>query len=65
MDRPSLLPTDIVPLVNFAWDKSFTRIELNKKAITDRGYNPLNDQLLLDKSIQATMTESESKGHQC
>ena len=61
MDQPSLLPTDIVPLVNFAWDKSFTRIELNKKAIADRGWDPLNYQMLIDKSIQTTMTESKSK----
>ena len=61
MNKPTLLPTDIVPIVNFAWDRSFTRIGLNKKAIADRGWNPLNYQLLMDKSIKATMTESESK----
>ncbi len=34
---------------------------MNKSAIADRGWNPLNYQLLLDKSIKATITESESK----
>ena len=33
----------------------------NSKAITDRGWNPLNYALLTDKQIQATMTELESK----
>ncbi len=48
-------------MVNFSWDKFFTRIDLNKKAIADCGWNPLNYQLRLDKSIKATMTEAESK----
>jgi len=61
MDQSTLLPTDIIPMVNYAWNHSFTRVVLNKKAIADRGWGPLNYNLLNDKSIRATMTEAESK----
>ena len=61
MNQARLLPTDIIPMVNFAWNHSFTRVALNKKAIADRGWGPLNYNLLNDKCIRATMTESESK----
>jgi len=33
----SLRPTDLMPLINFAWEKSFARVEQNKKAIVERG----------------------------
>ena len=61
MDKPELVATDIIPMVNYAWSQSFVRVEKNLKAITDRGWNPLNYALLTDKQIQATMTELESK----
>ena len=61
MDKASLLPTAIIPMVNYAWNHSFTRVTLNKKAIADRGWGPLNYNLLNDKSIRATMTEAESQ----
>ena len=35
-------PTDIIPLVNKAWDVSFARVEKNKKAIYERGWFPFN-----------------------
>ena len=31
---------DIVPMVNFAWKNSFGRVDSNKKAIYERGWNP-------------------------
>ena len=60
MDSPGIYPTDIMTIVNDAWQHSFDRIELNKKAISDRGWGPLNYNLLHDKDIQSTMTDSES-----
>ena len=63
MDKPELLPTNIVPMVNYAWDRSFVRVEKNLKAIRDRGWGPLNYTLLNEDQIQATMTELESTSH--
>ena len=57
----TLCPTDIVPLVNIAWEKSFTRSDINKKAIVERGWIPLNRNLLLYKEIQSTMTLAEKE----
>ena len=59
MDPATLCATDIVPLVNIAWEKSFARTNLNKKAIAERGWTPLNRNLLLYKEIQSTMTKAE------
>jgi len=54
-----LVATDIIPMINRAWTKSFARKEKNKVAIADRGWNPFNRILLLDPTIRATMTEHE------
>jgi len=43
---PKFEPTDIVPLTNVAFNKSFGRPESVKKAIEKRGWNPLNYNLL-------------------
>ena len=61
MDSPGIYQTDIMTIVDDAWQHSFDRIELNKKAISDRGWGPLNYNLLHDKDIQSTMTDSESR----
>jgi len=55
MDKPELVPTDIIPMVNFAWNQSFVRVEKNLKAIEARGWGPLNYALLNDSQIQATI----------
>ena len=54
-----LVATDIMPLINRAWARSFARKEKNQVAIADRGWNPYNRIPLLDHSIRATMTEQE------
>jgi hypothetical protein len=43
---------DIVGLVNTAWDNSFANIATNKKAIYERGWYPLNYNVLLHPEIQ-------------
>ena len=60
MDSLGIYPTDIMTIVNDAWQHSFDRIELNKKAIYDRSWGSLNYNLLNDKDIQATMTDLET-----
>ena len=51
--------TDVIPLVNYAWAQSFWRVTSNKKAICDRGWNPLNRNLLLDSKLRSSMTEKD------
>ena len=60
MDSPGIYPTDIMSIVNDAWDDSFAVVESNKKAISDRGWCPLNYALLNDDNIKSTMTDSEN-----
>lgn len=51
---PTIVKTDIIPLVNCAWERSFARRESNKKAISTRGWNPLNRGCLKDPEVMAT-----------
>lgn len=55
----SLRPTDLMPLINIAWERSFARVEQNKRAIVERGWNPLNYNLLTNSELRATMTVAE------
>ena len=43
--------TDIIPLENCCWEKSFEKVKSNLKAMYKRGQNTLNYNLLLDKDI--------------
>ena len=50
--------TDIIPLCNKAWPKSFgAGIARNLKALSDRGHNPLNRALLMHPDILSTRAE--------
>ena len=60
-ENPSLQATVMVPLINKAWKKSFARVPKNRNAIANRGWNPLNRNLLLDPSIRATITDAEKE----
>ena len=46
-----LLPTDIIPLINYAWSQSFAKVEGNKKAISDREWFLYNRNLLLEPEL--------------
>ena len=54
-----LVDTDLIPLINTAWKASFARIDKNQNALADRGWNPLNKNLLLHDDLRATMTRRE------
>jgi hypothetical protein len=54
-----LVPTDIIPLVVYSWQKSFAVVDTNKKAICDRGWYPLNRILLLEPVLRETMTPND------
>jgi hypothetical protein len=43
---------DVVGLVHRAWEHSFAKVENNRKAITERGQNPLTFNLLDLKELQ-------------
>ena len=38
--------TDIIPLLNLIFHKSYGNIEANKKAVADRGWSPLKPQIV-------------------
>jgi hypothetical protein len=46
--------TDVVPLVNYAFERSFRDTRKAKKAIAARGWNPLNYALLLHPDVAST-----------
>jgi hypothetical protein len=54
-----LVPTDIIPLVNYAWECSFIKIESNQRAICDCGWYPLNRNLLLVPILRESMTPKD------
>jgi len=63
---PKFEPTDIVPLTNIAFQRSFGRPEHVKKAIEQRGWNPLNYYLLTvipfpDDAIDLTGSDTADK----
>jgi hypothetical protein len=43
--------TDIIPLLNIAWGKSFANIESNKRAVASRGWYPPTKKILQDPSL--------------
>ncbi len=54
-----IVDTDLTSLINYAWNESFAKIDKNKNTISDRGWNPLNQVLLLDPDLNATRTRNE------
>ena len=53
--------SDIIPIVNSAWSKSFANVENNVKAIRDRGWVPLTSTILQYPVILASKRESEGQ----
>ena len=60
-----VVATDLMPIINEAWRKSFARVRKNKNAIWGRGWNPPNRALLLNNELCATMTRKESTREYC
>ena len=57
----SLVPTDILPLINYAWKRSFARVRTNSKAIAERGWFPYNRNIMTFPEIRETMTKKETE----
>ena len=60
-DRPTIEPHEIISIINYAWSKSFGKVESNKKSISDRGWYPYNRNFMIDPSILAYITKEEEK----
>ena len=61
-----LLPYDIIPAINKAWNESFASVAGCKQAIKFRGWSPLNRNLLLHEALRPTMTcEDKEWERQC
>jgi hypothetical protein len=64
-DVPKFEPTDIVPLTNMAFPKSFGNVLNAKRAIQKRGWNPLNYYLLTvlptQEVVDLTTSSQENK----
>jgi hypothetical protein len=54
------VPSDIVPLVKMAWQRSFARADKATSAIIKRGWGPLNYALLLHPEIVAKKPPAEN-----
>ena len=39
LQNDGIVDTDLMPLINEAWEKSFVRVKKNQNAIADRGWN--------------------------
>ena len=50
-----------MPLINSAWENSFGRLSKNKTAIAERGWNPLNRNIMTNVDVRATMTSSQKQ----
>ena len=60
----TLEPTDMLPLINRAWKRSFARVGKNKHAIAERGWMPYNRNIMKFSEIRQTMTAEEIRQEQ-
>ena len=51
--------SDLILLINIAWNKSFARVDKNRRAISDRGQGIYNRNILTFSHIGATMMETD------
>ena len=59
--RLTIEVAEIMILINYAWERSFARVETNKVAIAERGWFPLNRKLLISTQLRSTMTKNEQR----
>ena len=53
--------SDIMPIVNYAWARSFNNVATNKKAIRNRGWGPLHKILLQHPEISCLKSLSDKQ----
>ena len=59
MGLGELQDTDLMSIINCTWNDSFVRKDKNDIAISDRGWNPLNQYILTNNDVRATTTRKE------
>jgi len=67
MQRFTIEVNEIMVLINYVWEKSFARVESNRKAISERGWYYLNRNILLNTQLRSITTvrqhrEENSRG---
>ena len=55
----SIDKSDLMLLINIMWNKSFVRVDKNKRAIVDRGWGPHNHNILTFSQSRTTMINSD------
>jgi hypothetical protein len=63
-DTPRFEPTDIVPIVNMPFWKNFGNRNNTLKAISERGWNPLNYNILINLPTSAKFSQFDNRGRQ-
>jgi hypothetical protein len=61
MIQVELILYSIIPIVKYGWSGSFQNVTNNLKAILERGWNWLNQMLLLHPDLRKTMTDRDLK----
>ena len=59
IDPLTLVPTDVVPIVNMACESSFVNVQNKTVAIQEHGWNPINYLLFDSDDIKLTMTKND------
>ena len=54
----SIKPEDIIPLVNLIFHSALGNVINNNKAVSDRGWNPLNHKLVEHSSLALATTDA-------
>jgi hypothetical protein len=60
-DNQRFVPTDIIPLISMAWDKSFNRQKIAQAAILDRGWYPLTYCLLDHSRLRRSIVDDKQQ----
>ena len=55
----SIDKSDLMLLINIAWNQSFIRVDKNMRDITDKGWGTYNRNTLTFSQIRATMIDSD------
>ena len=60
MTHLSLQKTDVMPILNYSWERSFSIILDNKNVMLRRVCNPINRALLIDPEILKTKQDTSN-----
>jgi hypothetical protein len=58
-ENQRFVPTDIIPLIAFAWNKSFSKVQSERNTVIDRGWAPLTYVLLDHPDLQCCNNDNK------